>query len=153
MFYGRNDNTNPIDAIAKFSYQNFGRRANFKNFNEFYSEGYISSNTTLSLKLNYELDGAKSVQEFNIDGSDESIIFQLTTDNSLGKNKLGEQPLGSAPISDERAKFRQINGTVKTDFFEIQVVYESNDIDFEWELVGFGGNVRLSKNKSISIKK
>ena len=106
------------------------------------------------MKLNYELDGAKTVQEYEIDGSDDTILFQSVVDNSLGKNPLGSQPLGSTTDSiDTTAKFRQINGTVKVDFHEIQAVYESNEIDADWSLIGFGGNVTLSKNKVISIKK
>lgn len=154
LFDGQNDNNIPINTIAKFNYHNFGSRVNLKNFDEFYSEGLISSNTKLTLKLNYDFEGFTTIKEFTINGSDDDILFQVVTDTSLGKSSLGKQPLGSSTddLSD-LPKFRQINTMVKADFFEIQTVYESNEIDTDWEIIAFGPNARISKNQPISVKK
>jgi hypothetical protein len=154
LFNGTNDNGKAIDAVVKFSYQNFGDRVNLKQFNEFYSEGKISSNTILTLTINYELDGSLTAIEKEIDGSDSSILFQTKADNSLGKNKLGSEPIGSnTEAPNSLSKFRQIDTMIKTDFHEIQVVYESNQIDGQWEILAFGAPVTKSSAEPISIKK
>jgi len=156
LFTGTNDNDTSINAIAKFSYHNYGDRVNLKNFDEWYTEGYIRQNTKLTLKLYYEYRGAETIKSYTIDGNDEDIIFKNTEDASLGKISLGKNPLGNTGSSDESDtlnKFRQINQIVKSDFYEVQVSYESNSIDYQWELLGFGGNVKPSTSKPISIKK
>ncbi len=154
LFDGTDDNDLPIDAKAYFSYQNFGDRVSLKDFNEFYTEGYISSNTTLTLVLKYEFGGSKSVQNFDIAGDDASIIFQSTADGSLGKNPFGNQPIGSVTDTiDDLGKFRVIHKTVPINFHEIQVGYETNDVDFQFKLLAFGPEVRLSSAQPIPIKK
>ena len=154
LFDGYNDNTNPINAIAKFSYQNFGDRVNYKNFDEFYSEGLIRSNTNLTLQLNYDYQGSTSVQEFTIEGDDSTVIFEKTTDASLGKSSFGKEPFGSTvDTPNDVAKFKQINTTVRQDYHEVQVIYKTNQIDGRWEILAYGPAVYLSTNEVIDIKK
>jgi hypothetical protein len=154
MFDGHNDNTNPIDARAYVNYRNFGDRANYKRFDEFYSEGYISSNTELSLVLKYEFGGSESIQNFTIEGSDTSILFQTTTDGSLGKHPIGSQPIGSVTDTlDDLGKFRVIHTTTDINFFEFQVGYESNDIDFQWKVSALGPRVEIASDLPVAIKK
>lgn len=153
LFDGHNDNTAPINAIAKFSFQNFGDRVALKEFDEFYSEGLISSNTKLKVFINYEFDGAESIQEFEIDGSDMKFLFEPVIDNSIGQNPLGNQPIGSTTDSaSELSKFRKISTTVKQAFHEMQVVYQSEEVDENWELLAFGGNIVGSPAMPNSIK-
>jgi len=154
LFDGFNDNGAPIEARATFAYRLYGRRDWQKTFDEWFTEGYISSNTDITLRLKYEFDGAETIQEFVIAGDDDTIIFSGAGDPSLGKASLGKEPLGSSVTSpDEVSKFRVIQTTVKTDFYEIQAEYESNQQDAQWELLATGGNVLLSSNDNISIKK
>lgn len=154
LFTGTSDNGNAINAIAKFAYQSFGDRVNLKQFNHFYTEGKIASNTKLNLGINYEYNGALSRQDFEIDGSDNSVLFQSTVDNSLGKNELGNEPLGSTSSAPSTlVKFRQINTMVKQDFHEIQTIYQSNQIDGQWEILAFGSATTKSTAEPIKIKK
>lgn len=153
LFEGFNDNGNPIDARANFSYLNYGRRDHKKNLTEWLTEGYISSNTEVTMTLNYDFDGFTTIKEFLIDGDNEQILFQPVDDVSLGKKSLGKSPLGSSteelPVL---AKFRQINTTPKEDFYEIQVQYSSNDVDQQWELLALGGNATISTADNNEIK-
>lgn len=149
-----NDNTNPIEAIAAFSYQNYGTRSELKTLDEVFTEGYIATNTDLTLIVKYDFGGFTSIQEFTIEGDDDSILFSTTADGSLGKNPIGSQPIGSITDSlSGLAKFRQIDTAIRQDFFEVQYYYTSNDVDFQWEILSFGGNPMLSKSKPTSIKK
>lgn len=154
LFDGSNDNENPINGIARFSYMNYGDRVALKQFDEWYSEGRISSNTSLTLGIDYDFGGFTSKSEYEIKGSDSAILFQPTIDNSLGKNSLGKQPLGTTSDSPpEIAKFRQIDTMINEDFFEIAIQYSSNEVDYQWEILAFGGNIKSSTNEPIEIKK
>lgn len=156
LLTGTNDNTNPINAVARFGYQNFERRDWQKSFDEFFTEGFISSNTELTLNLRYEFEGAERIQDFTISGNDSAIIVNPRQAQSLGKTSLGKRNLGGSleTITDiVQPKFRVIHGTIKTDFYEFQVEYSSNEVDFEWEIIAFGGNILVSKNDNNSIKK
>jgi len=154
LFDGTNDNEGPINAIAKFSYMNFGPRAWEKSFDEWYTEGLIGNNSKINLTMNYEWKGSGGIQEFEIDGNDTDILFTPVSDASLGKTSLGQEPMGSTiQETEDLVKFRQINTTIKQDFFEVQPVYSSNGIDYQFEILAFGPNALLTKAQSINIKK
>lgn len=161
LFDGLNDRStdddggNPINAIAKFSYQTFGSRVKLKSFDEFFTEGYIATSTNLTLTLNYDYEGYTSITEHAILGNNTNITFQSANNsNNLGSQPLGSQPLGTTQdeITD-LAKFRKIHETLRTDFFEIQVQYSTNELSQQWQILAYGCNATLSKNKPISIKR
>lgn len=154
LFEGTNDNGFVITARAVFSYRHFGRRDWKKNFNEWFTEGYISASTKLVVTFLYDFGGSNGVREHEIRGDDENNLFQPFEDASLGKNPFGDNPLGSllSPIPT-LSKLRHIKNMIKQDFYEIQVIYSSDDIDQQWELLSFGGNVGLSTYDNIEIKK
>ncbi len=154
MFDGYNDNGGPINCIASFSYQNFGDRVNLKNFVEFYSEGYITSNTILNLKLRYDYKGYYGTGNYTIDGSDSQIVIDTTGDGSLGTQSLGVFNLAGrgATVSDTLPpKFKVIHTMAKVDFREMQVEYSSNQIDGRWELLCFGPAAQASTAQNASI--
>lgn len=147
------DNTNPIDARAVFAYRNYGRPDWKKNFDEWFTEGYISSNTTIDLTIYYDFGGNTSIIEEEIIGTDTDILFGPPGDSSIGKAGLGQQPIGSSVDSpSDLSKFRIIHELRKQDFYEVQVKYASNDVDYRWELLRLGGNVRLSTADNGFIK-
>lgn len=153
MFDEFNDNGNAMEAIAAFSYLNFARRDHKKNLTEWFTEGYITSNTKLTQTLNYDYKAATQTQDFDIDGDDTSILFQPAADNSLGKSPLGSEPLGSSVIEpDVLNKFRVIKTTSKQDFYEIQVIYSSNAVDQRWEVLAQGAAAQLSTADNVEIK-
>lgn len=147
------DNTNPIDARAAFAYRNYGQRAWTKDFDEWYTEGYIKSNTELTASLKYDFGGFIQILEHTISGSDTDIIFSTQTDGSVGKSPLGHMPLGSITDSPSNlSKFRIIKEIKEQDFYELSPVYSSNAVDYQWELLAFGGNVKLSNSDNQPIK-
>jgi len=148
------DNGNPILAIAAMAYRNYDYPAWKKNFDEFFVEGYISSNTKLSTVLKYEFGGYSSILEKIVDGSNDKYIVQTVTDGSLGKNPIGSQPLGTITDSPSNMpKFRTIFEIAKQDdWFEMQVQYQSNDIDYQWEVLRSGGNITTSTEDNFDIK-
>ncbi len=156
LFDGNTDNEAPITSRMVFSYLNYGKRANLKDFTEFYTEGYISSNTIATLVLRYEYQGSTSVKEYDINGDDETILFSNDLDGSLGKESLGKKPLGSIgeDIDEELPpKFRIIHTMPQEDFYEIQVEYKTDGEDQRFEVLAFGPAVETSSSDNNSIKK
>ena len=155
MFDGYNDNGNPIDARAVFSYNNYGTRTKKKGVNEAYSEGYISLNTTLTLTKIYEVDGCAQTTQFDIAG-DSSLVCNYSSDGSLGKVSLGKNPLGSSllqtSVNDLPPKFRWIQTFPEHYFYEEQFSYSSNAIDQQWELLAFGSKIIPAGDQNNSIK-
>lgn len=145
LFTGYNDNGNPINAIMAMAYQNAGLRANLKNMNAVYVEGYISSNTTLVLGIKNDFGGSTSVQSFDILGTDSSILFETVSDASLGKYPLGKNPLGSVTDSvSGLPKFRVFRTFPRQDMFEYQIFFQSNDVDQQWEVLAVGDNANTA---------
>lgn len=156
LFEGYNDNGNPIFAVAAFPYVcNSGGSPDMqKNFNELYTEGYISANTTLMVNVNYDFGGFSGTYTGLIEGSDARIIFNRITDGSLGQNPLGTQPLGqilNLPFNPPVPKFRVIKTMPRQDYFERQIVYSSNDVDAQWVLLRFGLAESGAQARPVSI--
>lgn len=156
LFDGYNDNGNAIDARAVFSFQNYGTRSQLKSFNEFYTEGYISENSTLTLGIQYEIDGCATQTGFDLDGSDAQFVCILNAGGSLGKVSLGKNPLGAgiatSTVDSLPPKFRWVKTFPRTNFYETQVSYSSIGIDFRWELLAFGPKVRGAADQGVAIK-
>lgn len=155
LFNGTNDLDLPFNAIAKLAYRNFEDRANYKNFNELYVEGYISSNTTITATINYDFDGFTQSIEKEIEGTDSGTIFEPVDDESLGQFGLGEVSLGGTHESsvEQLPKFRRIIVVPRANFFEVQVVFETNSTDYRWQILSVGPNARLAQANAIRIRK
>lgn len=151
LFDGYNDNANAMEAIARFSYENYGERAKEKTFTEWFSEFYISSNTELTRKTYFEYQGAESVETETYKGTDKYAIID-TSGGGLGKENLGKKKLAGDASTDDLKKYRKIDTKTERDCFEYCPEYSSNGIDYRWHILAFGANVELSENEPIFIK-
>ena len=155
LFDGYNFNGQPIPAIANFSYNNYGLRSQSKGFNQYYSEGYIKENTTLSLGIRYEIDGCGFSTSYDLDGSNTQFVCILANDNSLGKNSLGKAPLGGNLVQTNPSslppKFRWIRTFPINYFYEVQISYASNAVDAQWELLAHGPLILSASDLNNSI--
>lgn len=138
-----NDIGNPINAVAAFPYvcQQGGQAPQKKFFNKFYTEGYISTNANLTMTVNYDFGGFSGNYSTALFGTNPHIIFNKITDGSLGRNNLGDEPIGQIlNLSQQPAnpKFRSINTFPPVHNFEYQIVYSSNEVDYYWSLLRFG---------------
>lgn len=142
LFDGYNDNGNFINAVAMFAFDNNEGRSISKGFNEYFVEGYISSNTTLSMGMQYDLDGCATVTSSDILGTDGKIVCIGGDDNSLGKTSHGKSPLGSDLLQTTPQslppKFRVIKTMDKVPYYEYSPSFSSNGLDQQWELLSFG---------------
>jgi len=153
LFIGTTDNTNPIDFRAFFAYRNFNDRAAIKNFDEYFSELYMTPNTSVTLNLRYDYLGASGEQEFTLDASNTEFVFGTSDDASIGKKGLGQAGLGSSPVEiDNMPKFREINTMRATDFYEMQASYSTTVDGASFQIVAHGPNARPAPTGNFAIK-
>jgi hypothetical protein len=153
LFDGTNDNGNPIDWKIYMSYRNFGRRDWQKGMDEWFTEGYISSSTIAKMILNYEYQGALATLNYQIDGSNNALLFGRTADGSFGKVPFGKKPLGSVLGEPEVfPKFRVVHNLSQGDCYEIQVGFEGNGLDDQFQLLATGPDAMLANGDNIEIK-
>lgn len=151
-----NDVGQPIPAMAAFPYvaSEGAEPAQKKAFNKFFTEGYISSNSTLTVEVNYDFGAFNGSYSDSIIGSDKSIIFNKITDGSLGKNPLGTQPIGTIlnlPQPSPIPKFRKISTFPFVNNFEYQIVFSSNAVDYNWAILRFGPAVGPARDIPVEI--
>lgn len=145
----------PIDAVMKFSYQNYGSRFAYKSADYLYVEGYINPNTTITATVTYELDGCATVKTFNIVGSDTQIVCIQSPQGSIGKSSLGKLKLGGSDanaIQNLPPKFRVEKGFSNTDFHECSVSFEVLGVDNRMEILAFGLKTWASTQEPVSIR-
>ena len=156
MFVGYSDNGNPIKAVAAFPYVTTqgGSPNEPKNFNKFFTEGYIAGNTALTVTLNYDFGGFSGNYSVINSGANPAIIFNKITDGSLGQNTLGSEPIGSVLNLTQQPpipKFRVVNTFPRVNCFEYQVVYSSDDTDQNWALLRFGPAIQAADDLPTAI--
>lgn len=145
----------PIDAVMRFSYENYGSRFTRKRATSLYVEGYISANTVAKTAVTYEIDGCATVITNTIDGSDKQIVCISTPAGSLGKVSLGKTKLGgqgSESLTDLPPKFRVEKTFQNTSFFESSVSFEILGVDSRFELLAFGLAAGSASEEPISIR-
>jgi hypothetical protein len=162
MFTGTSDHVTPtntgfaVPAKAIFSYMNFGDREQFKFFNEWFYEGYMSTNTTLKVRFLYDLYGCNGISNKTISISDNRNIFCIPpTDAPFGKASLGKKGLGHASggtVDDALPKVHAILQVAPQDFREMTTEFSSDDIGFQWEILSHGPAVDTSASQSVDIK-
>jgi hypothetical protein len=133
----------------------YGTRTALKQFNEWYTEGYMSRNTTLNVDFLYEIDGCEAILKDEIPGDIDRIFCRLPNDGPLGKTAFGKTGLGRGTgLVDETdlPKLRAINQPINLDFHEMSVRYSTDTEDYEWEILAFGPAVKKSMSDNVNIK-
>lgn len=149
LFQGYNDNGNPINAVARFSYMSFGERMKYKNYTMAMAEGYITSSTQIEATVLQDFQGVGGEPTYVVDGTNGTILFSNPEGSALGKNAHGKVKLAGDADADNKKKFRVFKKNVKNNFFEAAWQFASNDVDQQWEIISFGGDVVLSSNQPI----
>lgn len=153
LFDGYNDNGNPINAIARFSYQNFGERMKYKNYVMSMVEGYVTPQTILSVTVLQDFEGSSGEPTFTVDGAESDIFLANVGGAGIGKQALGKQKLAGEADDNTKKKFRKYKKSPKKDFFEAAWQFSTNDVDQRWEIISFGGDMVMSSNYPIRFIK
>jgi len=150
---GLKDNGIIIDYVAKFVYRNYGDRYTLKQFDEYFSEVYMSLPTVLTVTHAFEFDGSEGIIPTTIDSKNNKLKFALVQNAGLGKTNLGKTPMGSVATAERVLnKYRAINEMKAQDFFEHQVTYSTDTENAQFEIIAHGPNVILSTQLPVSIK-
>ncbi len=159
LFTGTNDRVtptsigNPIPAVWRFSYEQFGSRFSFKRATKAYVEGYISEGAVLDHSLTYELDGCKTVRTFTLDGSDSQFVCIAEPSGPLGKESLGKVKLGGDQFDSLNSlppKFHWFPTFSPHDFYEVSPSFSCLEPNAQVELLAFG--LAVGPSTQIPVK-
>lgn len=145
-----NDNGFAMEAIARFSYMNYGQRAVKKSYTDYFVEFYLSSNTQLTRKDFFEYQGVEGTQTEIYNGTDQWALFD-TGGGGIGKENLGKSKLAGNADTTNLKKYRKVDTSQEFDFYEMFTQFSSNGIDQQWALLSFGPDIELSTNENFSI--
>jgi len=154
LFDGYNDNGFAIHSVALLARWNGGIRDLLKTADEMFTEGAISANTTLNISYLFDEDGGDNeLITKQLVGTDDFILYTSTQDPSLGNIPDGDVSLSGDTVStNSMPKFRSILELTEIDFFDYGIMFETNDVDYRWEILATGSNAALSPNKVTAIK-
>lgn len=148
------DNGIPYESIARFSAWNFGEPALPKGFNAIFLEGYITPNTTITIKALYNYNGAQETRQTTLSGSDSDYIVSSSNYGVLGAYPLGAYPLGAMiEESDDINKFRVYLTTPEQPFYEISLEVSSDEAGSRWEILRFGYAVVMLSREVQTLQK
>lgn len=154
LFDGYNFNGQPIPARAQFSYMNSNVPSETKSQNEFFVEGYISTNCTMNTEFDYELAGFAGHTTYPLSGTDTQVVQTTSSGGSLGKTSLGKNPLGGdLTTSGLPSKFRVIWTFTRIPYFEFSPSFSSSGVDYNWSILRFGPQATLTTEGQNNIKK
>lgn len=161
LFDGTNDNGAPITQVARFAYNNGGRRDRIKNMSEYWTDGYITVNGILTMRQNFGYGGSEGQKVMTIRGNDPDIV-DPQTGSTIGDEPLGVNPLGGAAfasisglpgVSATLKRFYQADTMNLVDYVEQYVEYTMSDIDAQFAIVAHGSNQIDAGTSIISHKK
>lgn len=161
LFTGTNDNGTFINQVVRFAYNNGGRRDRLKNLSEYWSDGYITANAKLNMKMAFGFDGINGIKNMSISGSDTSIT-NPTLGSTLGDEPLGVNPLGGAPFNPVSGlpgagvpllRFWQVDTAKFKDYTEHYVEYSMTTLNGQFAIVAHGSNQFDAGTTPVSHKK
>jgi hypothetical protein len=161
LFTGTNDNGNYIPQVARFAYNNGGKRDLLKNASQLWSDGYITPNGLLNMNFYAGFEGVAGKKIMPINGGDTSIT------NPVGGSPLGDEPLGATPIGGDNLdavtglpgtnatmlRFYQDDTMAVIDHIENFVEFTMDTLDAQFALVGYGSNLYSAGTAHVTHKK
>jgi len=149
---GYSDAGTPITSKWYSPFDNFGHRHKQKVFDKLWVDGYIKSDTDIDVYVSYDY-GAEVVKN-TIKGTNDDILIK-SGGGGLGTYSLGTHGLGGTG-STKGTNLKRFRGFINIQprpFYEMQVSFQSNGKDIQWEVVAYAMNVRLldSQNNNLNI--
>ena len=154
LFDGYNDNGNFIPQVARFAYNNGGRRDLLKTMSAAWTDGYISQGGTLEINLHFGFNGTDGIKNFTLLGGDSKVI------NTPVGSPMGSEPMGvldGLPLADTGLegmnRFWQIDTMPLVNFTEMFMEYRMSDLSQRFALVAYGNNMEMGSTSAVSHKK
>lgn len=150
----------PYIPVARFSYQNHGRRQGRIEFDIAYYEGYMAEGFDLKGTVYLDYQGATGIRDLSLsDDEDTAAFFSGLDSPSLGESSPGDNPLGDGILEEANGqenvpKFRvMVNIPSPKNCFEYCLELYSVDADCRWELLAFGTNIKLASANAVDLRK
>lgn len=150
-----NSTGNPISAEATFAFQTEGIRPKRKSLSLFFTEGYMSRNTQLTVGFTFRSpnSGLSPAQSFILSGTAKYVL--KGENNSLGKFSLGKEPLGTDTIITMQntlpSYFAVKKQILRFPFLNFQPSFSSYGVNQPWELLSFGSNASPTSEEETDI--
>ncbi len=111
-----------------------------KEILDVFINGYISQNTTLSVSLLLDVNGYTQSFSHDITGTDDNIIFDTTTFNTMGLTAFGTERFGSqADISGKKPFTVYLGSSFRASpFYTAQIEFASDGENQDWEILNVG---------------
>lgn len=142
------DTSNYVSALWPSKQFTFGMPENMKECDNLFIEGYIYQNTNLDIQLLVDEDGYTQKFSTTLQGTETNYLFVSPdiTNPAFGNNPFGFVPFGGNSQINPRIKFRvYLNKGVKIkNFYNLQLIFSSNDKNQLWEVTSFGFHVGIA---------
>ncbi len=157
LFTGTDDNGIFIPHVARFAYNNGGRRDRVKNMSTYWSDGYINRSGILKMKAFLGFDGVAGIKEMTIAGNDTAITNPVDA-SPIGSEPLGEVPLGGASLGESNGlnnmlRFWQEDSMSAVDYVEHFIEYSMSVKGGQFAIVAHGSNQWDAGTSPVSHKK
>lgn len=147
LFSGRNDLGTPIEAKIAFGYQSGQHGFRYKKHTIFAVNCRLTVDTTVSVDLYFEEDGAKATTNFPIDGSTVKT-FAIDDDVSWATHPYAERSWGGADM--EVAELRRamvFNKFNALSYFDFRPIFTINGDDNEFHMLAWYIDEQASERK------
>ncbi len=139
-------------------YEKGVRRQGLYSFDKVFTEGYLSEGTILNLTVNYNYQGATAQIMAAVNSIKRPAYLFQSSVGSLGDDSMGDKSLGdetaNQAISAEMqnlAKFKNINSLALNNCFEYQLIYSSESVNSQWEILALGTNAQIETEQEATF--
>jgi hypothetical protein len=138
------DDIHGVTANWRSKQLNFALPNAQKQIDSIYIEGYIASNTTLSISLLLDEDGYTQTYTTNFAGTEDTFIYNSASFNLFGFHPFGFERFGSSNDTSAKKKFRiYLNRSINPiPFYTAQLEFASDGENQQWEVTNFALRVR-----------
>jgi len=132
------DDGSAITSSAKTKWYNFGEPSRWKEIGWVYVEGWITQNTSLTFKINFDEGGALASKEVTISGDGDYVADEPGA--GFGINPFGLSDFGTTETTGD--SLRHFAG-----YINMQAEYGKKwrNVQFEIESSGVGYNYRITR--------
>lgn len=148
LFVGTDDNGVFIPMVARFAYNNGGRRDRLKNLSAQWSDGYITANGLINMNMYFGFNGSRGYKTKTISGADTKVVTS-PTGIPFGNIGFGQKPFGGSDgvaipglpgANATLLRFWQINPYRGNDYIEQFVEYTQNVLGAQFAIVAHGND-------------
>lgn len=136
-----------VKATVSMGQEVFDKPAERKAVDNFFFEGYIHQDTTLTIDILFDDNGYTQRLSATVRGDDETVQFGGSEINEFGSSVFGRSPFGVDVFGQDATsslrKFRVYTKEKLRDipFYNLEVAYTSEGANQQWDILRYGFHV------------